>query len=46
MNRYGTRTLIDNDTVSQVRGHDKVVLDDKGRLLGVEDKALEHLRQA
>ena len=34
-------TLEDNDTISEISGHDEVVLDDEGRLLGVEDKPLD-----
>jgi hypothetical protein len=30
--------------VSEVGGHDEVVLDDEGGLLGVQDVSLDHLR--
>jgi len=32
----------DDDAIGQISGHDKVVLDDKSRLLGVQDEALYH----
>ena len=35
--------LVHDDTVSQVGGHDEVVLHHEGRLLGVHDEALDHL---
>jgi hypothetical protein len=31
----------DNDTISEVSGHDEIVLDDEGSLLGVHDEALD-----
>jgi hypothetical protein len=31
----------DNDTIGKVRGHDEIVLDDKGRLLRMHDEALD-----
>ena len=37
-------TIIDNDPVCQVRGHDEVVLHNERRLLGMHDEALDHLQ--
>ena len=36
-------TIIHNDSVSQVSGHNEVVLHHEGSLLGMHDKALDHL---
>lgn len=37
----GGLSVEDNDTVSQVGGHDEIVLDDEGSLLGVHDETLD-----
>jgi len=37
-------TVEDDDSVGQVCGHNKIVLDDKGSLLGVHDEALDDTR--
>lgn len=34
----------DNDTVGKVGGHDEIVLDDEGSLLGVHDETLDDTR--
>ena len=36
--RYGRFTLENDDAVCKVCGHDEIVLDDEGGLLGVEDE--------
>ncbi|KAI9911590.1 hypothetical protein PsorP6_009854 [Peronosclerospora sorghi] len=36
--------VINHDSVSQVRGHDKIVLHDKRRFLGVKNEPLNHFR--
>ena len=40
----GWLTIKDDNTVCEVRGHDEIVLDDKGGLLGVHDEALDDTR--
>ena len=35
-------TVEDNNAVCEIGGHDKVVLDDKGSLLGMHDEALDY----
>jgi hypothetical protein len=35
-------SLVDNNLIGKVGGHDEVVLDNKGSLLIVEDESLEH----
>lgn len=35
--------VVDDDSVGEVGRHDKVVLDNKGGLFGVDDEALDHL---
>jgi len=37
----GWLAIKDNDAVGEVRGHDEIVLDNKGSLLGVHDEALD-----
>lgn len=37
-------SVVDDDSVRQVGGHDEVVLHDEGRLLGVQDEPLDQLR--
>jgi hypothetical protein len=39
----GRRAFKDDHTIGKVSCHDEVVLDDKGRFLGVENEALDHL---
>lgn len=34
----------DNDTIGKVSGHDEIVLDDEGSLLGVHDESLDDTR--
>jgi hypothetical protein len=41
----GGPSFVDDHSVGQVGGHDEVVLHDEGRLLGVHDVTLDHLRQ-
>jgi hypothetical protein len=41
--RDGRHAFKDDDTIGEVSCHDEVVLDDKGRFLGVENEALDHL---
>lgn len=36
--------IVHNDAIGQVCGHDEIVLDDEGSLLGVHDKAFDDFR--
>ena len=43
--RDSRNALEDNDAVSEISCHYEIVLDDKGRLLRMQDESLDHLRR-